>query len=133
MNDSPADNLVSDEHVAAFEEYVAKWRNLLNLRDWRIVRESRRDKRFMASVVSVEHEHKLAKYRVGVSFKSHPVTPYSLESTALHELLHILLRPLIDTAINEGEHCVGVAETEHEVIIILEELLMNAYSDHKDG
>jgi hypothetical protein len=31
-------NPVSDADVARFDEYVAKWRALLNLRDWRIVR-----------------------------------------------------------------------------------------------
>lgn len=126
-------NPVSQEDVELFDTYIQKWRSLLNLRDWRIVRESKRDPKHMASLTSVEHEHKLAKYRVGTHFRSNAVTPESLESTALHELLHLLLRPMLDAAIADGEHSDQVAEYEHAVIVVLEEILMTAYQENKNG
>jgi hypothetical protein len=120
-------NPVTDADVEYFDRAVVKWQALLNLRDWRIVRESARDLKHMASLTGVEHPHKLARYRVGVDFKSAAVTPQSLESTALHELLHLLLRPMLDVAMAEGDHNDSVMEYEHAVIVILEQLLMAAY------
>ncbi len=122
-------NTVHDAHVQQFEEYVHKWRVLLNLRDWRIVRTRKRPARVMAQLESVEHQHKLARYSVGRDFGAQEVTPESLESTALHELLHLLLRPLLDVAMEQGEHNDVLLEYEHAVITVLEELLMKAYAD----
>jgi hypothetical protein len=121
-------NPVLPEHVVQFDEFVAKWRVLLNLRDWRIERTGKRTKA-MAEVTSIEHEHKLAKYALGSDFGATPVTPVSLEKTACHELLHILLAPLIATACAEGEESDTTLEYEHAVIIVLEELLINAYGE----
>lgn len=128
-----AQNPVSDAHVKLFDEYVLKWRTLLNLRNWRIVRAAKRDPRHMASLVSVEYEHMLARYSIGTDFGSHEVTSQSLESTALHELMHLMLRPLIDVAIADGEHSFNVCEIEHAVIVVLEELLMSAYGEQPKG
>jgi hypothetical protein len=125
-------NPVHDEHVRQFEEYVHKWRALLNLRDWRIARTRKRPARVMAVLESVEHEHKLARYSVGRDFGAAEVTPESLESTALHELLHLLLRPLLDVAMEHAEHNDVVLEYEHAVITVLEELLMKAYGTDAD-
>ncbi len=120
-------NVVTEAHAEQFDEYIRKWQTLLNLRDWRIVRDPKRERQFMAVLLSVEHEHKLAKYRIGSDFRSQKVTPEALESTALHELLHLLLRPMLDTAMADGEHSNAVAEYEHAALIVLEGLLMAAY------
>lgn len=125
----PPQNPVLDHHVEQFDEYIKKWRELLNLRNWRVSRAKKREQRNMAALLSVEHEHKLARYAVGMDFGSHAVNQESLESTALHELLHLLLRPLIDTAISEGEHNDRLLEEEHSVIVVLEQLLLHAYKD----
>jgi hypothetical protein len=125
----PPQNPVLDHHVEQFDEYVKKWRELLNLRNWRVARAKKREPKNMAALLTVEHEHKLARYAVGVDFGTHEVTSESLESTALHELLHLLLRPLIDTAMAEGEHNDKLLEEEHSVIVVLEQLLLHAYKE----
>jgi hypothetical protein len=126
-------NPVSDKDVSLFDTFIHKWRALLNLRDWRIVRVRKRDPKYMAALLTVEHEHKLARYAVGESFGAIEVTPQSLESTALHELLHLLLRPMIDAAAAAGGHDDQVAEYEHAVIVVLEELLMQAYGERHNN
>lgn len=125
----PPQNPVSDEDVEQFDEFVAKWRTLLNLRDWRIVRKSKRNPRYMAEMLTISHEHKLATYNIGVDFGEAKVTKQSLEATACHELLHLLLAPLIASVVAEGEENTNTLEYEHAVIVILTELLMNSYGE----
>ena len=125
----PAKNPVSDAHVLLFDQYIKKHQALLNLRDWRIERAGKREKAVMAALLSVEHEHKLARYAVGTDFGAAEVTPHNLEATAVHELLHLFLRPLMDVCMAEGEHNDTVLEYEHAVIIVLTQLLVNAYGD----
>lgn len=127
----PPQNPVLDHHAEEFDRYIEKWRTLLNLRNWRVVKAKKREQRNMAALLSVEHEHKLARYSIGLDFGNTPVTSESLESTALHELLHLLLRPLIDTAIVEAEHNDKLLEEEHSVIVVLEQLLLHAYKGDK--
>lgn len=110
-------NPVTDEHCQAFDTYVQKWQRILGLMDWRIERSSRRSKRAMAEV-TFDKGARLASYRIGVSFGSAEVTPDSLERTALHELLHVLLHDALDDP-NEA--------TEHKVINTLEKLLMESH------
>jgi hypothetical protein len=131
----PPQNPVSDEDLDKFDHFMEKWRTLLNLRNWRVLRAKKREVKNMAALLSVEHEHKLARYSVGLDFGSSKVTDESLESTALHEMLHLLLRPLLDTAMAETEHNDTVLEEEHSVIIVLEQLLLHAYKEQqqKDG
>lgn len=129
----PPQNPVLDHHVAEFDEYVDKWRTLLNLRNWRVSRVKKREHKNMAALVTVEHEHKLARYSIGMDFGNTPVTQESLESTALHEMLHLLLRPMLDVAMNSGEHDDAVLEEEHSVITVLEALLLHAYKEKPDG
>lgn len=128
----PPQNPVLDHHVERFEHYIDKWRTLLNLRNWRIMRSKKRELKNMAALLTVEHEHKLARYAVGMDFGVTTVNDESLESTALHELLHLLFRPMLDVAMNAGEHNDAVLEEEHSVIVVLEQLLLHAYKDRED-
>ena len=109
-------NEVTDADLVLFDGYVKKWQKLLNLSDWRIERAGRRPKKNMAEVV-FDDGAMLAAYRVGVTFGSEPVTPSSLESTALHELLHIRLRKF---KMEQSE------ANEHEIVNMFEKLLMEA-------
>jgi hypothetical protein len=107
-------NPVTDADCIAFDAYVQKWQRILGLMDWRIERAARRSKRSMAEV-TFDKGARLASYRIGVSFGSAEVNADSLERTALHEVLHILLHDALDDP-NES--------TEHRVINCLEKLLM---------
>src|SRR5437879_3239747 len=93
----PQANPLSDQHVELFDLFVQKWAPILNLSDWRIVRDKRRRSKYMAEMHTVEVQHKLAKYRVGEAFgDNHAVTPETLEATAVHELLHLRLWELLE-------------------------------------
>lgn len=108
----------------AFGRYVRKWQNLLNLRDWRVVpRRSRATGGVMADVVR-SLEDRLASYRLGDTFGSVAVTPHSLEATALHEMLHVLLHELVETARAPETTDERLMSAEHRVINVLERLLL---------
>lgn len=119
----PPQNPLTEEHKNLFESFMGKWQVLLNLMDWRIVREKKPTK-YMAEVSLQETEHRLVRYRIGSDFGATPVTEESLESTACHESMHILLHRLIEAAMREGEYNDIVMGEEHGVIAVLEPLLM---------
>jgi hypothetical protein len=109
-------NPVTEADCVLFDGYVQKWQALLSLEQWRIERSSRRAKKVMAEVV-VNDTGMLATYRIGLTFGSAPVTPLTLESTALHEVLHVMLRKF---KLDQSE------ANEHEIVNMLEKLLMKA-------
>jgi hypothetical protein len=106
-------NEVTPADLKAFDAFVVKWQRLLNLSDWRIERVNRRSKAM--AEVSFNDEARLASYRIGANFGAEDVTPDTLERTALHELLHVLLHDL-STDWTEAN--------EHKVVNVLEKLLM---------
>lgn len=107
-------NEVNDIHCALFDGYVKKWQRRLSLESWRIERSTRRAKKDMAEVICND-EGMLATYRIGTNFGSTEVTEHTLESTALHEVLHILLRKFkLDQSM----------ANEHEIVNMFEKLLM---------
>ena len=113
-------NPVSEADASVFDAYVYKWQQLLNLQDWRIERGSRPIKNAMASV-EFNPPARLAVYRLG-DFGSEPITPDSLEHTAIHELLHVLLFDLIEVASGKSTN-EEVESAEHRVVNVLEKLL----------
>lgn len=117
-------NPVSDEDAAKFTAYVATWREILSLGDWRVgVSEKRSPRRVMAEVTRIDLEQRLATIKLGRDFHGTKVTDASLKETALHEILHVFLGELILTAIEQGEANAQVGSAEHRVINVLERLL----------
>lgn len=110
-------------HARAFGRYLRKWQGLLNLHDWRVVPRRGRARGVMADVTR-EIEHRVAGYRLGDTFGNAKVTPHSLESTALHEMLHVLLHELVEMARAPGTTDELLMSAEHRVINVLEGLLM---------
>lgn len=112
-------NPVLDQHVVEFDSYILKWQKRLGLHGWRVEPDDTRAKHAMAEII-FDDEAKLAVYRIGRDFGTTPVNPKTLESTALHELLHVLLRKF-RTDPSEAN--------EHEIVNTLETLLMEAKFD----
>jgi len=110
-------------HAREFGRYLRQWQGLLNLHDWRIAPRRGRAKGVMAEVTR-ELEHRLAGYRLGDTFGGTPITPHSLEATALHEMLHVLLHELVEMARAPGTTPDLLMSAEHRVINVLEKLLM---------
>lgn len=114
---------VTQIHSELFDLYIQKWIEKLNLKDWRVIRDKRPSK-YMAEIFDAETEHRLVKYRLGSDFGSTEVTTEALESTAIHELLHLLLHELLECACEEGTYTEKVMGLEHSVIVVLEALLL---------
>jgi hypothetical protein len=102
---------------------MKRWQVYLNLLDCRIIQEEDKKTSFMAEVTLFDSANKLFRYRIGDDFGATPVTPESLEQTAIHETLHIRLHPLIEAVVAYGAGSAEATEREHEIVIVLETLL----------
>lgn len=109
-------NIPSPDQALSFYAYCQKWQVLLGLMDWRIVLIDRLAKEAMACV-TFDDDARMAVLRLG-DWGAHTITDEALESTAIHELLHILLHDLVVD--NKGE---ASGMLEHRVINVLEKLL----------
>lgn len=98
------------------------WQRLLNLADWRIIFNPGKTKT-LSEVYDFSEPDKLVRYKIGSDWGTNPVNEESLEETAIHELLHVRLRPLIRAVADYGEDSDVVAEKEHEIIVVLSPLL----------
>ena len=123
MAAKPPANPVGEVDAAFFSDCVRRWQHTLGMHDWRIaVSEKRATRKVMAEVFRFDLEQRSASIRLGKHWYNEPVTPDSLNATALHEVLHIFLHELIETArLNQDENAIGSAE--HRVINIMEVLL----------
>lgn len=116
-------NPVGPADASLFDGFVAKWQARLNLGNWRIERGARPAKNAMASV-EFNDPARLATYRLG-DFGCEPITPASLEKTAIHELGHIMLHDLITVAQDRGATPEQLEAAEHAVINVWEGLLFD--------
>jgi len=108
------------EQVAEFFEYVHDYQVLLNLQDWRIEKSSRKAGKGAMADVGISYGDKLAVISIGKDW-GQPITDELIRSTALHEILHVFLRPLIESAQTRDEMLIDSAE--HSVVVLLEKLL----------
>jgi hypothetical protein len=114
-------NIPTPEQAELFAQSVRKWQQVLSLGDWRIEKGSKPAKEAMASV-EFNQTARLATYRLG-DFGAEKITPDSLDRTALHELLHILLHDLMYVATDPKSSDEEIEMQEHRVINLLENLL----------
>ena len=114
-------NIPTPKDAEIFAQSVQKWQQVLSLGDWRIERGLKPAKQAMASVEFNEGA-RLATYRLG-DFGAEKITPESLDQTALHELLHVLLHDLMTTAQDPKSSQDEIEAQEHRVINLLEKLL----------
>jgi hypothetical protein len=119
-------NILDQEQAKEFDVYVDEWQTILNVHDWRIERGNRPAKNAMASV-EMDDGPRLAVLRLG-DFAGTPINSQSLSMTALHEVLHVFLYDLIQTARSNNE--AGIEAEEHRVINVLEKLLGKAWQKH---
>ena len=112
---------LTDADHKKFDHYMMKWKELLNLRNWRIERIPGSSKAM--AEIAIMREDRLAGYRTGKSFgTTTPVTDFSLEQTAVHELLHVFLDDYKDAVKSGSEDY--IMSVEHSLITVLEGLLL---------
>ena len=117
-----ARNPVSPADALLFDSYMTKWQSILNLNDWRIERGAAAASRGAMASVEFNAPARLATYRLG-DFGAEAVTPKSLQTTCVHELLHVVLYDLMDAVFNR--HAPEVIEAaEHKVINLFEKILL---------
>lgn len=123
MAKAPA-NPVTPEDAELFSDRVRHWQHVLGMHDWRIAVQARRSSRkVMAEVAKFDLEQRSAAIRLGKDWSGEAVTPDALDQTALHEVLHIFLHELIETAKVPDQPDDAITSVEHRCINILEQLL----------
>jgi hypothetical protein len=115
-------NIPNKEQAKEFDVFVDQWQTILNVHDWRIERSIKVAKNAMASV-EMDDGARLASLRLG-DFAGTPINSQSLSMTALHEVLHVFLYDLIQTARSNND--AQLEAEEHRVINVLEKLLGNS-------
>lgn len=116
-------NPVSAEHAQKFAGYVQNWCEALSLGDWRVVvNEKRANRKVMAEVFKFDLEQRSASVRLGKDWGAQEVSDHELNKTALHEVLHVFLYELIETAKLDPEPDT-LSSIEHRVINVLERML----------
>lgn len=111
---------ITQEHRAKFQAALEKWQDELNLRDWRIRLIEKPAKKTVMSEVDIDIEARVAKVALSPVWKLEP-SDSEIDQTALHELLHIMLKPLLEAAKIKNESLVG--SVEHSVINTLERVM----------
>jgi len=115
-------NPVTAADAEKFEGYIAKWQPLLGLSAWRLLKGDKAARGAMADI-SISVPDRCAVYRLGAHFGSEAVNDFSLEQSAVHELLHIwpaYFRVLIESKCPDDV----LMSAEHEFIHTLEKLLV---------
>ena len=109
------------EQVELFGVCVMQYANLLNLRDWRIEVGTKKAQKGAMADVQISLEDRLATISIGADWGGKPIDEAAIRETAIHELLHVFLRPLMDAcASRDPTH---IDTQEHSVIVVLEKLL----------
>jgi hypothetical protein len=114
---------VSDEDRAKLFEYTRKWQDLLSLHRWRITPSKQHTSAMAELNFSKDNSAKLVRLRVGKYFGAEPVTNESLEMTAIHELIHVLLYEFKETCKEDPYNETRQMEREHDIVHVLEKLL----------
>ena len=114
-------NKPTAEQITLFKQTVEDYQSLLNMRDWRVsVSDKPATKGAMADC-NTSIEDRLVIIRIGSDWGQQEITDPLVVETAIHELLHAFLTPLLQAAASRDAGAMQSAE--HSVITVLEKLL----------
>lgn len=114
---------LNPEQREQFRSHLSRWQERLNLGDWRIPLSPRFAQKGAMADVKISLPARTAVVKLGSMGWNVP-TPHLLESTAVHELLHVLLSELIEFAKDPHITDDNLSSLEHRVITVLEGLLV---------
>jgi hypothetical protein len=120
----PIKNIPNSEQTVEFDKYIVFWQRLLNLSDWRIERGRKHAQPGAMAEVECNATARLATYRLG-DWAGEEINAKSLSQTALHEVLHVFLYDLIETAKDYRSSDDHISAQEHKIINVLEKLLFS--------
>lgn len=116
-------HVTGPEHVAKFAAYLELWQDRLNLKDWRIEQHQSKASRGALAQVQRSFPDRLAAWRLGTDWGPVSPTDHELESTAVHELLHVLVCEVVELASKKADDETLMA-AEHRIVNTLERLLV---------
>ena len=111
---------LTQEHRDTFESSLAYWQRELNLLDWRIHLRKKPTTARVFAEVGIQMGDALCEVALPKAWPTEP-TPAELDMTACHELLHVMLKPMLAAARAKDDEAVD--GLEHRVITVLERLL----------
>lgn len=114
---------ITDEEVKEFDHRLRVWQKRLHLMNWRFSRGRRRPVANLADVRCYP-EHRLVRYCVGRDWGSTPPEENAIEKLVVHELMHVRLNQMLDTAFKAKSYNEAVQGEEHDVIVVFEEVLV---------
>ena len=114
-------NVPTSEQVEEFAKAMAHYQDLLNLRDWRIEHSGMPASKGAMAEVGISLEDRLAVWSMGKDWGNMPINPKTINECALHECLHVFLKPLMQACFQRDEE--QAAALEHSAIVVLEKLL----------
>lgn len=118
-------NYLSPEQVEYFWTCLFGWQERLGLNDWRITRSPDEPKgRVQCEMAKWDFEQRQVTCRLKHNWFNSNVNETTIEQTAVHELLHVMLANLIETAKVVGTSDADLLYEEHGVINRLEQLLV---------
>lgn len=118
-------HILTDKDSAAYWRLFREWQRKLGLMDWRITQAPDSSKpNVMAFIDKFDWVQRQAKATLNRRWKATPITKHTLEQTAVHELLHVMLHELVEKAQTPGVSADDLASVEHSIINRLELLLV---------
>lgn len=114
---------ITQDHRAKFTAALERWQDELNLRDWRIRLTEKPARKTVMAEVDIDLEARVARVAISTSWRTEP-TDHEIDQTAFHELLHVMLKPLLDSA--KGKNEIMTGSIEHSVINTLERIIGKA-------
>ena len=115
-----AKNAPSSAQIEEFASYVEHFQTLLNLRDWRIEASGKPAQKGAMADIAISPDDRLAVWSMGRDWGNMPINSKTMKETALHEVLHVFLRPLTDACSSRDD---SAESLEHSAIVVLEKLL----------
>ena len=121
-----ADIILTADQVAFFWNCVIKWKAVLGLQSWRITHRTVDRGRFLALTDQWDARQRQVRITLCLTWSPRSVpTETTLEQTAVHELLHVVLHRLLEVASDRGAPQGDQDFEEHGVINMLENTLLS--------
>lgn len=121
-----ADYILTAQQVEFFWTRLAYWQQRLGLMDWRITRSAKRPaKTMLCQMVQWDEVQRQVSCRLNDNWgPAEKPSNKLIDQTACHEMLHLLLHPVLSLSITPGAEQADIDGAEHGVINKLEQIFV---------